>query len=347
MASTNKNTPAPFPQTYEYYVNSLQAKQPYSYIDEKMVANEWAPRGASFAYTFVEKARITEASVNNALAAQLQSIRFTQDFLEKNASPQELARIADERTRQATVFRKQLLAQIEPEIAFFKDAALKAATQALVQSEAEQKTEAEIIKSLGTDAAKEEVRSALLKAAKENLSLGSAITPSVQAELMKAGIERASATGSRLSSTGIAGAEAGRVLGVTGLQLEQQRQETAAKLFGQVSQLDNQRMQLLGQLFPAFSARRASFAQIAGAATQIANEAVPEVFSGQDAATARMSQLQALAALYRQTGEEVAKAATSKASAVTSVIPSTTTPTPPKDWKPSSSHYVLWGGGER
>jgi len=338
MASTNKNKnkPAPPPQTYDDYVKLLQAQQPQSYIDQEKV-KDYGYRGAQFDYTFVEKAQILEGSINQALAAQLESIRFTQAFLEKNASPQELARIADERTRQAAAFRKQLLSQIEPEIASFKDAALKAATQALVQSEAEQKTEAEIIKSLETDAAKEEVRSALLKAAKENLALGSVISPSVQAELMKAGIERASATGSRLSSTGLAGAEAGRVLGLTGLQLEQQRQETAAKLFGQVSQLDNQRMQLLGQLFPAFSARRTSFAQIAGVASQIANEAVPEVFSGQDAATARMSQLQALAALYRQTGEEVARAMTSKASAVTSVVPSTRTPIIPEKERRSGS----------
>jgi hypothetical protein len=311
MASTdkNKNKTTPSPGTSDEYLKYLQQSSNPDFIVNPGGLDPWAKVNAAFV--------ATEA----ALAIQLESIRFTQSFLEKNASPQELARIADERTRQAAVFRKQLLTQIEPEIASFKDAALKAATQALVQSEAEQKTETEIIKSLETDAAKEEVRNALLKAAKENLSLGSAISPSVQAELMKAGIERASSTGSRLSSTGLAGAEAGRVLGLTGLQLEQQRQETAAKLFGQVSQLDNQRMQLLGQLFPAFSARRTSLAQIAGVASQIANEAVPEVFSGQDAATARMSQLQALATLYRQAGESAAKAATAKGSAIIQIAP--------------------------
>lgn len=90
----------------------------------------------------------------------------------------------------------------------------------------------------------------LIDAALQQLSLGATLPPDVQAELVKAGLEKGGMVTGAASPKGIGGQLTRQLLGSAGIQLQQQRQQQAVGLLGQAQNLEQSRAQLLNQLFP-------------------------------------------------------------------------------------------------
>ena len=93
-------------------------------------------------------------------------------------------------------------------------------------------------------------KQALIDAALKQLELGATLPPDVQAELVKAGLEKSGMVVGAASPKGIGGQLTRSLLGSAGIALQQQRQQQAAGLLGQAQNLESSRAALLGTLFP-------------------------------------------------------------------------------------------------
>jgi hypothetical protein len=93
-------------------------------------------------------------------------------------------------------------------------------------------------------------KQALIDAALEQLKEGATLPPDVQAELVKAGLEKSGMVTGAASPKGVGGQITRQLLGTAGIQLQQQRQQQAAALLGQAQNLETARASILGQLFP-------------------------------------------------------------------------------------------------
>jgi hypothetical protein len=100
-----------------------------------------------------------------------------------------------------------------------------------------------------------EGKAQLIQAALKNLQAGATLPPDLQAELMQAGLQQSAgvtggAPGAGAASGGTTSSILTRVLGSAGVNLQQQREQQAQQLLTSASNLDAQRAQILGNLFP-------------------------------------------------------------------------------------------------
>lgn len=115
---------------------------------------------------------------------------------------------------------------------------------------------ADVISTLAAEQAKkgvpgmEEGKKQLVDAALKELSAGATLPPDVQAELVKAGLEKSGMVTGSASPKGFGGQMIRQLIGQAGLQLQQQRQERATNLLTGAQNLEQSRQQLLTQLFP-------------------------------------------------------------------------------------------------
>lgn len=101
----------------------------------------------------------------------------------------------------------------------------------------------------GTDTAAQG-KQALIDRALEELNAGATLPSDVQAELVKAGLEKGGMVVGAASPRGFGGQITRQLLGSAALELKRQRQADAAGLLGQAQNLENSRAALLGTLFP-------------------------------------------------------------------------------------------------
>lgn len=125
----------------------------------------------------------------------------------------------------------------------------------------------------------------LIDAALQELNAGATLPPDVQAEFVKAGLERSGMVTGRPNTTGVGGVIAREVLGSGALALKQQRQEQAQRLIQTASGLDTQRQQILATLFPSINNMKLADLNATAGALGTANNLTPEAgLSGNDIA---------------------------------------------------------------
>lgn len=83
----------------------------------------------------------------------------------------------------------------------------------------------------------------LISAALDELKQGATLPPDVQAELVKAGLEKSGMVTQNASGQGVGGQILRTILGTAGINLQQQRQQQAAGLLSSAQTLDTQRQQ--------------------------------------------------------------------------------------------------------
>lgn len=94
------------------------------------------------------------------------------------------------------------------------------------------------------------VKQKLVDQALQELEMGATLPPDVQAEFMKAGLEKSGMTTGSASGQGVGGQILRTILGTEGLKLKAQRQEQAAKLATSAQNLEASRQNILQSLFP-------------------------------------------------------------------------------------------------
>lgn len=100
----------------------------------------------------------------------------------------------------------------------------------------------------------QEAKQKLVDAALSELSQGATLPPDVQAELVKAGLERGGMATGSASGQGTGGQILRTVLGRAGIELKAQRQKQAADLTTAAQNLESSRQNILQSLFPKLSA---------------------------------------------------------------------------------------------
>jgi hypothetical protein len=96
-------------------------------------------------------------------------------------------------------------------------------------------------------------KSALISAALDQIKQGATLPPDVEAEFVKAGLERAGGVTGGATGTGLGGNILRTVLGSAGLNLQMQRQSQAAGLLQQAGVLQQQKQNTLSTLFPSLA----------------------------------------------------------------------------------------------
>jgi hypothetical protein len=147
-----------------------------------------------------------------------------------------------------------------------------------------------------------EGKNALVDAALKELKLGATLPPDVQAELVKAGLERSGeVVGSATGGRGTSGQLLRQILGSAGVQLQQQRQQQASAMLDAASNLESRRQSILGTLFPNLSTMQLN--TLAGAQDALKTSAamVPQAgLSGSDVANLWLARVGATNQLAQQ-----------------------------------------------
>jgi len=104
---------------------------------------------------------------------------------------------------------------------------------------------------LGASGDFREIKDRLIDTALEELDAGATLPSDLQAELVKAGLERSGSVTGAASSRGLGGNINRQLIGKAALDLKAARQQRAADLASTAQNLDTARANILGNLFPA------------------------------------------------------------------------------------------------
>lgn len=187
----------------------------------------------------------------------------------------------------------------------------------------------------------DELKTRLVDAALQELELGGSLPSDVQAELVKAGLERSGTVTGVAGGLGLGGTIQRELIGTAGLALRQQRQQQAAALAGQAQNLEASRQNILQQLFPSLSS--VQLGQLAGAQNVLgASQALmPEAgLSGSDIANLWLKRVGAVGELSSQATEAAKSGALGQAQAwqtgMNTAIPYIANNAPSWNWLKSS-----------
>lgn len=138
----------------------------------------------------------------------------------------------------------------------------------------------------------EALKDSLVAAAQKELASGATLPPDVQAELVKAGLEKSGMVTGHAGGQGAGGQILRTILGTAGIQLQQQRQAQAANLANTAQNLETQRQNILNTVFPNIAANNAR--NLAGTSSILgtSNAMVPQAgLSGNDIANIWLSRV--------------------------------------------------------
>jgi hypothetical protein len=121
-----------------------------------------------------------------------------------------------------------------------------------------------------------EAQQKLIDAALKELDAGATLPPDVQNEIVQTGLERAGQTTGSASAHGFGGQILRKMLGQAGIELQNQRQAKATALTSAAQQLETQRQQILGTLFPNLNTVQLNTLKGQQSVLAQANQSVPE-----------------------------------------------------------------------
>lgn len=260
-------------------------------------------------------AYISAEAQERATKLQLKAIEKQQKFVFDQLEPGKLAGQAEAQDVARAKAQRALQAILDPELARSR----LAATAGIEQQLAGLTTGAGDV--IGGQAAQEalaatggfdELKQRLIDTALMELDAGATLPQDVQAELVKAGLERgARATGGAGGGAGgLAGQETRRLIGQEGLKLQADRQARAAGLGQAAQDLETRRANILGSLFPALKQAQLSNLQATQDAFKTINTATPAPgLTGEDLTQLWLARVGATGQLMGKAGEIAAQGA--------------------------------------
>ncbi len=254
-------------------------------------------------------AAIQADAVSSAVDKQIKALERQQQFVFQQLEPGAI----NQQAIQADIdqARNQLAAQalIDPSLRAARDVS----SAAILRGSQELGAQAGDIGALAAAEAKrgvagmDELKTRLIDSALQELNAGATLPPDLQAELVRAGLERTGAV------TGRASAPAGsnilrEVLGSAGIALKGQRQERAAKLAETAQGLEESRQRILGTLFPNLNTVQLNTLRGQQGVLEQADVMAPNIgLSGQDIANLWLSRVGATNQLAQQSADVAAR----------------------------------------
>lgn len=243
---------------------------------------------------------------------QLDALEKARNFVFDNLDPTKinqqamLADLDNARNRlkaQAELDPELLASRYEAEGRIREQAAELGITSKAVQDQA-------VAEVLGTSGTAAQGKQALIDAALQQLQEGATLPSDVQAELVRAGLEKSGMVTGAATPKGIGGQLTRQLLGTAGIQLQQQRQQQAAALFGQAQNLENARAGILGSLFPNLAQTQLGVLGGQQSVLQQSNAIMPNAgLSGGDIANLWLARVGATTSLNRDAADVAARGA--------------------------------------
>lgn len=167
----------------------------------------------------------------------------------------------------------------------------------------------------------EQMKQRLIDTALEELNAGATLPQDVQAELVRAGLERSGAVSGAATSRGLGGNITREMVGERALALKSERQAKALAMTQAADALEQNRASLLQTLFPALKANQLS--NIGGAQTALAASAseMPEAgLSGESIANIWLARVGATNQLAQSAADAAARSQMGQAQAWSNAI---------------------------
>jgi hypothetical protein len=167
----------------------------------------------------------------------------------------------------------------------------------------------------------EQLREQLLDNALAEIEAGASLPPDVQAELVKAGLERSGTVGTGSSSRGLAGKLTRKLIGSEALALKKARQDQAVRLGLAGQEIQNQRLGILASVFPTLKNLQSTNLAQQQSLLQTSNQAVPEAgLGGSDVANIFLARVGATNQLAQSAADVAARGALQQATALQGMV---------------------------
>jgi len=174
---------------------------------------------------------------------------------------------------------------------------------------------------IGTSPKFAAIKEKLLDAAIDDLDRGATLPDDIQAEIVKAGLERAGTTGVGPSAKGLAGELSKKLIGGAALDLQTRRRSEAQGLTSAAQALENNRTQILASLFPALKSNQLANLSASSGILGLSESMKSDVgLSGTNIANIWLAKVGATNQLMSQASNASAQAATETAKAWSSAI---------------------------
>jgi hypothetical protein len=226
---------------------------------------------------------ITAAAQKKAMDKQLKAIKQQRDFVYNQLEPSKISGMAEAADVQRAKNRLALQGMIDPALLEQRYASQEAMQRQLAGMEsgagdvlAQEAAAAAMQTSPQIMALKER----LLDTAAQELELGGSLPPDVQAEVVKAGLERSGMVSGTASPKGLGGNIVRTMIGERGLALKNERVARATALTQAAQELENKRTAILASVFPGLKQLQLQNLQAQEGALQLSNQMVPEAGLG-------------------------------------------------------------------
>lgn len=264
-------------------------------------------------------AAMSASATKKATEAQIQALERQKEFVYSELSPSKIAgqaqaqdvqRAKDRLALQGITDPATLAARYQAEQAILGQAAgIGQGDAAGIAQIAAQEAARGVP---GLDLAKKQ----LVDAALQELSLGATLPPDIQAEIVKAGLERSGMTTGSASPKGFGGQILRTKIGAEAEKLKAERQARAVGLTQAASALETQRQQILGTLFPNLNQVQLQDLQAQQGVLSQANQMVPEAgLGGTDVANIWLARVGATNQLSQSAADAAARGAMGQAQA--------------------------------
>lgn len=265
-----------------------------------------------------------KSAADKAAKIQKNAIGQQQNILKKKLDPTVLNKLAQEADEERAKSRLALQKEIDPELAQLRQLG-KEQLLANASISEESKQSSQLANQLFQETKQQDPRLEALKnsifdAAQSELDAGATLPPEFQAELVRAGLNQGSQAGIAISKDSIGGGVA-KALGLAGVQLQQQRQQSAQNLANTGQNLANARINILSSVFPKLrdleTTRRMEAAQNFG----VGEATLPESgLSGQDLVNIEIAKQKGLADLLGQRAQVRAQQANNQGAYTAALI---------------------------
>lgn len=261
----------------------------------------------------VASAAISSAATKEATQMQIDALQRQRDFVYKELEP---GKIGAEATAADILRAKNRLALqgiIDPKLL---EARYKGQSMLLDQLKGIETGKGDELAQMAAESAAATspkiaaLKERLLDEAANYIEAGATLPPDVQAEVVKAGLEKSGMVSGAASVKGLGGNIVREMVGERALKLKDERIARAAALTKAGQDLENSRTQLLASVFPGLKALQTQNLQNTAAVESLANQMVPEAgLGGTDVANIWLARVGATNQLAQSAADAAARGA--------------------------------------
>jgi hypothetical protein len=232
----------------------------------------------------IASAAMQAKAVKDATKMQVEALERQRNFVFKNLDPNVLQAAATSADVTRTQQRLALQATTDPALSQLRFASQqKLLEQGLAAGGGPGDLLAEQLfeEAAGPEDQRQKVlRDKILDAALEEIDAGATLPPDVQAELVRAGLERSGTVGTGASSRGLAGELTRKLIGNEAVALKRARQDQAVRLGLAANEMSNQRLGILSSVFPQLKSLETQNIATQKELLSTANQLTPEAGLG-------------------------------------------------------------------